>query len=318
MAEKKVERQELTPELRAKRDAIVKVQDALGELRKELSVNERNAGKPDRVQEKPLEQSETLLALKTAWAEAFEKHKGEATPKMKGYKQWQNFEQEMGGLGAALDLDQLLIALADGPSEQENANAEVPLRLKLSQLSQELGAGQKYLETFPSAPLAERAVEQVDKLLSKLPPEMQEFLRTVILDFLANFGESFNMLDFSGSMRFRAAMEQAKGDTVSMTKLTNEEKVEVEKASFDPVVRSTLERKWKVIYKNWAQRKKTFESNAQGQKFAEFPPTIFDVYKKEEVKPVVADASGKEAKPDISSTNPPTGTNTSGAPGAGK
>jgi hypothetical protein len=286
MAKEKAEqRQELTPELREKRDAVAEVQSQLGELRKELSARQRNAGKPDRAPEKDLKESDALLALKTAWSEAFEKHKGEATPKMKGFKQWQDFEQEMGGLGAALDLDQLLIALADAPSEQEDANAEVPLRLELKPLSKEMDAGQKYLDTFPAAPLAERAMEQVDTLLSRLPAEAREFLRTIIIDFLANLGESFGMLDFSGSIRFQAAMEQAKGDKVSLEKLKPEEQKEVIQASVDPVVRSSLEGKWKALHKNWAQRKKTFESSAQGQKFAEFPPTIFDVYKKEEVKP---------------------------------
>ncbi len=318
MAEKKVERQELTPELRAKRDTVAEVQSQLGELRKELSVRRTNAGKKDAPPEQPLEESGVVEAVRKAWSDAYLAHEGADPSKLKGLEKWKVFEKEMGGESATSGIRDLLKALADAPTEKKQAEAEVPLRLELKQLSEELNAGQKYLETFPSAPLAERAVEQVDKLLSKLPPEMQEFLRTVILDFLANFGESFNMLDFSGSMRFRAALEQAKGDTVSLEKLTKEEQQEVITASTDPVVRSTLERKWKVLYKNWAQRKKTFESNAQGQKFAEFPPTIFDVYKKEEVKPVVADASGKEAKPDISSTNPPTGTNTSGAPGAGK
>ncbi len=291
MAKEKAERQELTPDLRKKKEVIQEVQDQLGELRKELSVRNRNTGKQDKAPETKLQDSDVLKALKTAWSDAFKEHQKEGTSKMKGFKQWQDFEKEMGGLGAADDLDKLLIALADASSEGEQVKAEVPLRLELNQLSQEISTGQKYLDTFPAAPLAERAVEQVDKLLSKLPPEMQEFLRAVILDFLANFGESFGMLDFSGSIRFRSAMEQAKGDTASLKNLKPEEQLEVEKARVDPVVRSALEGKWKVLHKKWAQRKKTFESSAQGQKFAEFPPTIFDVYKKEEVKPTPAPAT---------------------------
>jgi hypothetical protein len=307
MAEKKIERQELTPDLRKKKEVIQEVQDQLGELRKELGVRKRNAGKKDAAPEQSLEESGVVETLKRAWSDAYLAHENVDSAKMKGFEKWKDFEKAMGGEAATSGITDLLIALAD-PKEEEQKAKDAALRLEIKQLGDEMNAGQKYLETFPAAPLSERVVEQVDKLLSKLPPGVQDFLLPIIMDFLANFGESFGMLDFSGSLRFRSAMEQAKGDEVELNKLTPEEETEVLKASADPVVRSSLEGKWKVLHKKWAQRKKNFEASAQGQKFAEFPPTIFDVYKKEEApKPtaLAAAPAGPEKLPEKTGTPDP-------------
>ncbi|MBM3227507.1 hypothetical protein FJZ27_01425 [Candidatus Peribacteria bacterium] len=297
MPKEKAERQELTPELRKKKEAIQEVQSQLGALRQEIGVRNRNTGK-DKENPQPITEMSVLNELQTAWSNAYLAHEGADSSKLKGFEKWKSFEQAMGGEAATSGITDLLKALADAPSEKEQQATDAALRFEISQLSDEMNAGQKYLDTFPAAPLSERAEEQVDKILGKLPPEAQEFLRAIIFDFLASIGESFNMLDFSGSLRFRMAMEQAKGDTASLEKLKPEEREEVLKASVDPVVRSGLESKWKAEHRRWVQERKVFESNNPGKKYVVPPPTIFDVYKKPEPsKPPAESALAGNQKP---------------------
>lgn len=286
MSEKQNEQgKALTPDLREKRDAVKEVQSQLGELRKELSLRKKNAGKPDQPPEQDLRQSTVLTELQTAWSDAYLAHQKPGTLSSKGLEQWKTFEAAMGGKDATSGLTDILVKALIDASPEKQQDADAALRLEMENLRDEVNAGQKYIDTFPAAPLAERAVEQVDTLLSKLPQEAREFLRTIILDFLANFGESFNMLDFSGSIRFQEAMKEAEKDKAGLKKLDEADKAEFEKALVDSSVRQDLEGKWKLLHKAWANRKKAFVPVAPGQKFAESPPTIFDVYKKEEVKP---------------------------------
>jgi hypothetical protein len=281
MAEKPNEqRKELTSEGRERRDRVRDVRKELDALQSQVlrSRSRQRKGKEVSEDDRQLEDDNALGALLDAWLIAKEKNATAQSP------EWKALEK---AFGADLDKGSTAKLLENLEDDLEKEEEEYAVANLAGDLSDEMRAADKYLETFPKAPPDERLWEAVQKFMDeRLSPDIRSkieglgldaaSIRDMIVGFLAGLAEGVPALSaLGGKLRFRVALEQVRNgdDAEDKQKL---ERLVKESVDGKPDGLKELEKSWTVLYKQWLQRKRNAKN--AGTPFDEATPTIHDLW----------------------------------------